>query len=315
MMEAHGQTESRLSPRRWALGADGLVRPIWRVLLYLLSGSVLVAVLQRTLRLGAESWSKSWLPFVFYIAVNLGLLLLAWLFLRAFDRRGFRTLGLWFHPAWVGESLVGIGMGAGLVTIVVAGIVLAQGVSYSGMNPTTGLWLGTLRSALFLLLAAVFEEIVFRGYAFQRLVDSFGEIGAILILSVLFGLGHLGNPSANPLSTTNTILAGVLLSITYLKTRALWLPIGLHWAWNLMLGPIYSLPVSGAHIGPGLFVAETGGPAWLSGGGYGPEGSVVLTLICTAAIIWLARTRSVTPSRAMEETLKSPLPRATEGLE
>jgi membrane protease YdiL (CAAX protease family) len=275
----------------------------------LLFGFVFLVLVQRVLRGGARGMPQgAWRLAVLYVLMNGGLLALAWLFLRALDRRGFRALGLWFYAGWGRESLVGIGIGAGLVTTVVLGMALTQVVSYEGMNPAAGVWTGTLVSAGVLFLAAAFEEIVFRGYAFQRLVDSFGKLGAILILSALFGLGHLGNPSANPLSTANTVLAGVLLSVAYLKTRALWMPTALHWTWNLMVGPIYSLPVSGAHIGPGLFVAEIGGPEWLSGGAYGPEGSVVLTVVCAAAIIWLARTEAVAPSLAMQETLKSPPP-------
>lgn len=307
-MEAPAQSESWLSLRRWAFGDDGLLRPIWRALFYLILGSAWLLLCQRVLRGGAKGMPQGWRLIALYILLNVGLLALAWLFLRALDRRGFRALGLWFYSGWGRESLVGLGIGTALVTTVVLGMALTQAVGYLGMNSATGLWLGTLRSAGFLLIAAAFEEIVFRGYAFQRLVDSFGKLGAILVLSALFGAGHLSNPSANALSTANTVLAGVLLSVAYLKTRALWMPILLHWAWNLMLGPIYSLPVSGTHIGPGLFVAEIGSPEWLSGGAYGPEGSVILTVVGAAAIIWLARTEAVTPSLAMQETLKSSPP-------
>jgi len=86
-----------------------------------------------------------------------------------------------------------------------------------------------------MLLAAVFEEVAFRGYAFQRMVDAAGPIVAAAVFSGLFGALHLSNPSATPLSTANTALAGVLFSLAYLKTRGLWLPIGLHWAWNFTM--------------------------------------------------------------------------------
>lgn len=307
-MEPQSSSRSWLSPHRWAFGDDGLIRAIWRALLYLLMGLVLMILLQRLVQGGAKGMPQGWRLAVLYVLMNASFLVLAWFFLRVLDRRGFRALGLWFYPGWGRELLAGLGVGAGLVTTVVLGLALTQAVSYLGMNPASGLWLSTLRSAGFLLIAAAFEEIVFRGYAFQRLVDSFGKLGAILILSALFGAGHLDNPSANALSTANTVLAGVLLSVAYLKTRALWMPILLHWTWNLMLGPIYSLPVSGTRIGPGLLVAEIGSPGWLSGGAYGPEGSVILTAVCTAAIIWLARTEAVVPSLAMQETLKSSPP-------
>lgn len=307
-MAVPAEPESWLSPRRWAFGDDGLIRPIWRALFYLMLGFVWLVLCQRVLRGGAKGMPQGWRLVALYVLLNAGLLVLAWLFLRALDRRGFQALGLWFYAGWSRESLAGLGVGVALVTTVVLGMALTQAVSYLGMNSAAGLWLSTLGSAGFLLIAAACEEIVFRGYAFQRLVDSFGKLGAILILSVLFGAGHMNNPSANALSTANTVLAGVLLSVAYLKTRALWMPIALHWAWNLMLGPVYSLPVSGTRIGPGLLVAEIGSPEWLSGGAYGPEGSVILTTLCAAAIIWLARTEAVAPSVAMQETLKSSAP-------
>jgi len=119
----------------------------------------------------------------------------------------------------------------------------------------------------------------------------------------LFGFAHLGNPSATPLSTANTVLAGVLLAAAYLKTRALWLPIGLHWAWNFLMGPVLGLPVSGYRLG-GLPGARVSGPEWLTGGTYGPEGSVVLTVVCAVATVWLWRSRSVAPSTAMQQALQ-----------
>src|SRR2546430_16785770 len=110
--------------------------------------------------------------------------------------------------------------------------------------------------------------------------------------------------SATPLSTANTTLAGVLFSLAYLKTRGLWLPIGLHWAWNFTMGPILSLPVSGMRFGPTLLRSQLTGAKWLTGGAYGPEGGAVTTVVCVAAIFWLARTQRFAPSPAMEEALK-----------
>src|SRR3989304_5970041 len=109
-MEAKAQSDSWLSPRRWALGKDGLVRPVWRALFYLLLGFVLLVLVQRVLRGGAKGMPQGWRLAVLYVLMNAGLLALAWLFLRALDRRGFRALGLWFYAGWGRESLVGIGI-------------------------------------------------------------------------------------------------------------------------------------------------------------------------------------------------------------
>lgn len=239
-----------------------------------------------------------------YVLANAGLLLLSALMLPHFDRRSFRALGVWFYGGWAREAAFGCGIGLLLIAATV-GICVAGGwMRYAGFaqgtNPA-----GFFYVAVFLLLAAAFEELLFRGYIFQRLVDSLTPLGAILVTSAFFGIGHMNNPgNPGPLSTVNTILAGVLLSLAYLKTRALWLPIALHWSWNFFQGPIFSSPVSGFAMKPVLFRTEFAGANWQSGGTYGLEASVALTVTCTAAILWLWRTRAVETTPAMLDVSK-----------
>jgi membrane protease YdiL (CAAX protease family) len=281
------------------------IRPFFRALLYIFAavGVVLVSnILAYQLGLAGLIALRNQ-RITFYLIVNPVLLLVSWLMLAGVDRRNFRTLGLWFYGGWTREALCGIGIGAGLIAGVTGVMLAVNSLSYQGLHPVAAP-IGFVRIAGFLLLAAAFEEIVFRGYAFQRFVDSLGALGAIVISSALFGLVHLANPSATVLSTANTVLAGVVLSAAYLKTRGLWLPIGLHWAWNFFLGPIFSLPVSGMGILPRLLLAEVTGPRWLTGAQYGPEGSIIMTGACIAAIVWLGRTKSVFASPAMAEVLK-----------
>ena len=87
-----------------------------------------------------------------------------------------------------------------------------------------------------LVAGSLAEELMFRGYPFQRLVEAIGAGGAIVVFSVLFGVVHLMNPGANPWGLLNTVVIGVVLSVAYLRTRALWLPWGIHFAWNATLG-------------------------------------------------------------------------------
>jgi hypothetical protein len=148
------------------------------------------------------------------------------------------------------------------------------------------------------------EEILFRGYGFQRLVEAVGQVGAVVLMSAFFGFVHIENPSVSVLSTVNTILAGILFSVAYLRTRALWLPITLHWAWNFFQGQVFSLPVSGLHMPHPLFDVRITGPSWLTGGAYGPEGGLVVTAVALAGILWMARTRRLAPSPAMQEVLQ-----------
>jgi hypothetical protein len=295
------------SPRTWFLGADGVVRPFWRFLIFVALALLVLQLSSNALRglLGGQVPPGQVRLLVAYGVFNLVLLLAMWFMLAVFDRRSFRTLGLWFYAGWGRELLVGIGIGTGLLAAVVALLLAGTWLAYLGiasLTSDTPQRIALIGAMLF--LAAAFEEILFRGYAFQRLVDSVGPVIAVAVLSGVFGALHLANPGATPLSTANTVLAGILLSAAYLKTRALWLPIGLHWAWNFVMGALLSLPVSGNTFNPPLLHAQPAGPDWMSGGGYGPEGSVVATLLLVPACVWLVRTRRISPSPGVATVLQ-----------
>ncbi len=314
------ETSPLVRPAGFFIGADGRIRPIWRAILYATAGfvalfaaTILVLLFVETFAPGAIQGmgsAKAMMarPMIFvavYATSNVALLLLAWLFLTVFDRRSFRVLGIWFFAGWGREVVAGVGLGVAVLVVCVGFSVTFRAVVFQGMaDLSSASLLGLAKIALLLFFAAANEEFLFRGYAFQRLVDSLGALWTVLITSALFGVAHLFNPSPTPLSTANTVLAGVLLSLAYLKTRALWLPIGLHWAWNFTMGPVLGLPVSGLNVTPTLFRAESAGPQWLAGGAYGPEGGVLLTAVSVVAILWLARSRKIAPSPAMQEVLK-----------
>jgi hypothetical protein len=152
----------------------------------------------------------------------------------------------------------------------------------------------------FLMLAAANEELVFRGYAFQRLADSLRPMGAVAVFSVLFALGHLANPSHTLISTVNTVLIGVLLAVAYLRTRALWLPLGVHFAWNYVQGFVLGYPVSGLEMPRGMVSAHVHGAAQLTGGQYGPEGSLLTTLVILAALVYVSFSRRLRATRTMQ---------------
>ncbi len=287
------------------IGPDGRIRPIFRALLFAALAYLLLSPVQALVGALGRGWPPRLLFPLAYVALNSVLLFLTWVFLRALDYRSFRVLGLSNYPGWGRELALGIAIGAAMMAVVVGGIVAVRGIRYVGFAALSAAFgRQTLRLAALLFLAAAYEEILYRGYAFQRLVDAVGARGAILIISALFGVAHLRNPSVTPLSTANTVLAGILLSVAYLKTRALWLPIGLHWAWNFFMGPVLSLHISGLQFGQPLFLTEDLGPAWLSGGAYGPEGSVVVTAVVAGSIVWLARTLRIAPSPKMKEALE-----------
>ena len=130
--------------------------------------------------------------------------------------------------------------------------------------------------------AGVIEELLFRGVIFRIIEASLGTWIALVISAALFGLVHLGNPNATWLAAAAISLeAGIMLAAAYVLMRRLWLPIGIHAAWNFTQGGIFSVAVSGGKT-DGLLVATLSGPSWLSGGEFGAEASVIAILLCTA---------------------------------
>lgn len=144
------------------------------------------------------------------------------------------------------------------------------------------------------VLAAFMEELLFRGILFRWIEELTGSWGALAITSALFGVAHLFNDNATWWSSVAIMVeAGVLLGGAYMLARNLWLPMGLHAAWNFTEGFVFDVPVSGNDV-HGLVEAKIAGPALLSGGNFGLEASiigVVLSVPLGAAMIMLAGRR------------------------
>lgn len=294
--------DTMFSPRRWFLSDEGNVRPLWRSVLFIFLSVALYLLVAPLAHRATKALPEELAWSLRALALSGAFLLETWLLLAVIDRRSFRTLGLWFYAGWGREFSLGFVVGGVLIGSVVLAMVTVRAVTYHAFSPDE--ITSVLTWAVILLLASAWEEITFRGYGMQRLIEALGEPGGVLVFSALFALVHMGNPGSSTLSTVNTFLAGILLSLAYLKTRALWLPIGLHWSWNFLMGQIFSLPISGLNFAPRLFKAEVSGPEWISGGSYGPEGSIVLTVAAVLAILWMGQTKFFTPSPAMEEGLE-----------
>lgn len=134
--------------------------------------------------------------------------------------------------------------------------------------------------------AAVHEELLFRGYPFQKLIAWNPAIGVLLSATIFAGL-HLGNTAVGAVALTNIALAGVLLTLAYLVHRTLWLPFALHIAWNIMSGPVLGHEVSGFTVGDSVLSSVDRGPVLLTGGAFGIEASIWTTLCETIAVCFL----------------------------
>ena len=143
-----------------------------------------------------------------------------------------------------------------------------------------------------LLIASLAEEVAFRGYPFQRLSEATNPLFAMLVLSGLYALAHITNPDASPASFLVTMFAGWLFTIAYLRTRALWLGWGIHFAWNASMAVLFGLPLSGTTRFSPVITSTAIGSTWLTGYNYGPEGSAVGIVVMLALIpltFWATR--------------------------
>lgn len=193
--------------------------------------------------------------------------------------RGVWALGLFIPPRIAArEFAIGALWGVALVGTGAILIVLSTDVRH---QPGRGFpWLELI---LVYAPAALHEELLFRGYPFQKLLQ-INRAFALFFVAFLFAALHAGNQAVTPLALANVFLGGLLLGLAYERYHHLWFPIGLHLFWNLMSGPILGHEVSGYTGAMTVFVERGAGPWWLTGGNFGIEGSVWMTVVELAAI-------------------------------
>jgi membrane protease YdiL (CAAX protease family) len=201
------------------------------------------------------------------------------------------VMGLPNRPTAKEEWEIGAAIGWGGIVLAVLPMALGRTLHVHFLGGLHGFWLVLVNLAT-LLVAALAEEIAFRGYPFRRLIEAIGPVGATIALSILFGLVHAFNPDATWISVLITMLAGVLFSVAWLRTHALWLPWGMHFAWNASMGVLLGLPVSGLNSFSTVVMTRAVGRLWLTGGSYGPEAAlctVPALLISIIVLVLLTR--------------------------
>lgn len=152
-------------------------------------------------------------------------------------------------------------------------------------NSPAGAWVSsTLRITLLLAPAALFEELIFRGYLWRVAEDSASPFAALVFSSVMFGVAHIQNPGASFLAITNVTLAGVALGLLRLHTNSLPAAWVAHFAWNWVMAATLHVPVSGLPMSTPGYRAVVDGPDWFAGGSWGPEGGVAATVVLLALV-------------------------------
>jgi membrane protease YdiL (CAAX protease family) len=191
------------------------------------------------------------------------------------------------------ELAIGVAGGAGSVALIVCIALISRLAALDAVPGVARTWANIPFLGVVLLFGAVGEELLFHGYAFQTLVRNAGAFATVLPVGILFGLAHVGNQNVTGLAIVNTIAWGVLLGCAYLRTRALWMPIGLHFGWNVAM-PFLGLNLSGFTMGVTGYALRWRMDDLWSGGGYGLEGGLFTTLIVSALFFLLYR---VIPAR------------------
>lgn len=267
-----------------------LIKQGWlRALLFVLLGiavSTIFVFLGELLNKDFFTKATTSLPqfMVVYLINTIGFIAVAFVMRWVLDRQSIFSLGF----AWKGfNSDAFSGLFTALFILCLGSLVLVAlhylhftGIALNISNLAWGI--------LLFIVVAIAEEVIFRGYLLNNLLQSFNKWVALGIASAVFALGHATNPNISVLSVANIFVAGILLGVNYIYTKNLWFGIFLHFAWNYFQGPILGFDVSGFETG-GLLQQTISGPSTITGGAFGFEGSLICLLLEILVIIFLIR--------------------------
>ena len=202
-----------------------------------------------------------------------------------FDRQQHpvREQGLPRRSGWKGEAGLGLAVGWALAVVCVLPMIVGGGIAIVLMlGPASWVWL--VVDAAFFALLALAEEVAFRGYGFQRFAESVGSAGAVLGFAAFYAIVQGLLPGSNRASIAVSIALSIVLSTAYLRTRALWVSWGINFGWKASRSLLFGLAVSGANSHSPVVQGNPMGPFWLTGGGYGLDGSWVALAVLLAAL-------------------------------
>lgn len=211
---------------------------------------------------------------------------------RWLDKRSFESLGLTWSNKAITDILAGIGitfvqMGFIYVLMSSLGWISFKGFAWQ-FDPVNVVITSVLTFFVVFLFVGWNEELLSRGYHLQTIASGINLFWGIVISSAVFGLLHLGNPNATWVSAAGIFFAGLYLAYGYVRTKQLWLSIGLHIGWNFFEGVVFGFPVSGLDI-YALTRIDVHGPEIWTGGAFGPEAGLIVlpSLIVGAVLIYL----------------------------
>ena len=241
----------------------------WKWLLCLIGGLVLFFVLYGLAEWAIPAITNEWLRMVVCLGIGSIALFIYAVWTNLTEHRPITELDL--NRIWKDQAL-GLLLGV-LYFGAVVGLMALAG-SYTITSARFNL-MPQLTAFMLFYVVAVFEEIIFRGVVFRLIDDRWNTALALIISAVLFGALHYWNPGASLWSSCAiAIEAGLLLGAAYKHFGTLWLPIGIHWAWNYVQGNVLGFAVSGVQTSDKIFSPIITGSDWITGGAFGAEASV-----------------------------------------
>jgi len=210
---------------------------------------------------------------------------------------GYAVMGFWFdrqadpisaqglplRPGWPREAGSGLATGWAVALVCVLPMVVIGGIATS-VSAKSSAWGWLVADAAFFALAALAEEVAFRGYAFQRFVHAVGPSGATLGFAAIYAIVQALTPGSSLASFAVSIAITLLLSAAYLCTRALWVSWGLNFGWKASRALLFGLAVGGVSTHSPVVQGDPMGPFWLTGGAFGLDGSWIACFVLLAAL-------------------------------
>ena len=287
------------------------LRAAWRLL-----GQLLLLVLSIAILGGLTNWFLGALDDISYggflllttlitsLAITFSILITR----RFLDHRTFTSLGLIVHRQAFYDLIFGValtGLMIGLIYLLewAAGWLTVESLAWQSES-----W-GDLAASILIMtilfgLVSWQEELISRGYWLQNLRAGLNLSLGVLLSSALFALAHSFNPNLSWQAFLGLFLSGLFLAYGYLRTRQLWLPIGLHLGWNFFEGTVFGFPVSGQYFYQ-VIRQTVSGPDIITGGTFGPEGGLILLpalLLGTAGVFWYTKNRIPVQQEMTEQT-------------
>jgi membrane protease YdiL (CAAX protease family) len=261
----------------------------WRIVVFLLVCGVFLVIASAPRFLGFN------LAFVNQLLFILALFGATFLVVRFVNKKPFGAIGLSLHHRALKELVQGLLIGFLMMAVI---FVVLQVLGYVTIElKQVSFWpaVWAMLSLFWLFtVGAVAEELLYRGYVFQTLIQGITFLPTLLIMSALFAISHGMNPNTSTLAFVNIGLAGVWLGFAYMKTRGLWFPIGLHFSWNFAQTGIFGFNTSGLEFADSrLVVARVTGPEWLTGGAFGPEGGALASVVIIAGTGYFLKSTAI----------------------